>query len=325
MKKFQRLLGIFLVAAASAGLLAACGDDGGEAESCVADTDCAVGDICVDEICVQECAADADCLADEECVERPGGGESYCEFTGGNNGGDLCQDVTCDAGETCDPATGECVADQECQTNEDCPGDQICNAENMCETIQQNFFFSSIADASADNPQACDETDPGSDIYGVELTKVDSEGNTITGWAHVLFVGIVIDSNNQTQTGVVLDGNQPGLDVDECPEGGFSSDTVVSLGCGGEVLVEFVTGDDTNGDGIPDDRLQVEDGDTITVFEYGATCGGDTEDSWRVSICDASENEVLGGTCNGLVLGTDAQKGINSVTVDGLEALSGGS
>lgn len=309
MKKFQRWMGILLVAIAASSLVVACGDD--SESSCITDSDCATGDLCnfATETCAIACTDDATaCLDDEACVPRGADNEgSICVVTDVQPECSVDDDCDTAAGETCNVDTGVCEGGTvgECSTNEDCDvdGGEFCDTTtNTCEsTAVDTYFFAELVDASSGD-DACDAPDPGSDIFAIELSKADGSGPYQAFAINGDIKGG--DDNEQTDYLTVLDGTAPSL-TGTCTE----FDDTFSLGCGGNVSFYFVDENDT--------RVEIENGDTITPFEYGETCGGDALDSWTVNICsaDVTENDLAGSTtaCAGTSAGSGS--GISGVAI----------
>lgn len=279
----------------------ACGDPSlsGE-EECTFDTDCSAGYICDGEsgFCVQTCATSAECNADEVCQPR----------ASTPNG-----DKTCQADNT---STGECEDNEECNSNEVC-------VNNSCEPInepQDVYRYIQIQDTSSGNSSCNSKTenglfDAGSDIFSATLLN---SGGQVIGYA--LAIDYVQGTGNiDTADSSILDGGPRNLDSRTCPASdgtsGFRSDSVVSLGCGGHLLIGF-QGD--NGQ-----LVNITNGMQVEVGEYAPFCnknGGDTagSDRYVVNICldTASAANLSDDSCT-RQLGS-AAGGNNIVTVNGL-------
>jgi hypothetical protein len=323
MKTFQRLLGILLVAMASAGLFVACGGEEGQ-NDCIDSADCAADELCnlETEQCGFACTEDADCLEGEETCEAVGDGGSVCVATAagnngnnGNNGTTCADDSECtEPGEVCDLDTNTCGPEPSgCTDDSDCDqaaGEFCSTADNECVTGSEvNYQYARIQDDSngADLCADASDDDPGSDIYGVELKKTDDQGTVESYWAQWVNYDNIDDTthtNNLADPTGVIEG-QP-LDLTgACPES-FDSTTVVALGCEGSMLVEFV-----NSAG----EVQfIEDLDTITVYEWGSQCGSTGEqDQWTVSVCEEG-SDFNAAECKGEVPQTGGT-GLDDVTV----------
>jgi hypothetical protein len=306
MKTFQRLLGILLVTVASAGLMAACGETANN--DCITSEDCADGDVCnLDtETCGFSCTAgNGDCLDDEICDTDATSGDGGVCVIDGTTEPECTADADCDTanGETCN-ADGVCEGGDTpaCTENSDCDeaAGEFCNPAGECETPGADYPFALISDVSEDIPALCGNSDPGADIFAVELVK----GGT-SFWAQFESVaGIETAGNDEASPVGIIDGQPPGL-TDDCPES-FSGN-VVALGCGGSMVVSFIND--------AAETQFIEGGDTITVYEYGAQCnnGAADQDDWSVSICEAS-SDAASNECAGEVAVGDGT-GIASTTV----------
>lgn len=302
MKWLKHVLGLSMVAFACAGLMVACGDTSGD---CLTDDDCSSDQACEYDTgqCREVCEDDGDtCLDDEECVDREGEDddedvmicvedEDYCEEDEDCDGGELCNSDTNQCAVNCGDDADVCEDDQECVEREDDEG-SICVEEDEEEPF---YEYARVEDISATgSDEACenpDTNDPGSDLFGVELTK-DGESY----WATLTYEAIVNEDesgnpNEHTDADAILNGEAPELDDDECPAD-FSGN-VVSLGCGGQVIVEF---HDDEGENVI-----IEAGDEVTVHEWGEeTCGGHAEDAYELDICTSGQEEVENGDCAGI-------------------------
>lgn len=311
MKTLQKLLGILLVSTACSGLIVACGDSGDS--SCIGDDDCAAGELCdqTDDVCRFSCDTDDQCAADEVCDTTRTQSGGVCVVEGGTTP-ECTTDADCDTanGETCNTDTGMCEGGTtpECTTDEDCDtaNGETCNTDtNTCE-VATIYAFAQITDVSdTTNDALCGDSlnDPGSDLYGVELTSADG---TSSFWAQWVYDGINHSTELASPAGII-DGSAPAL-TNDCPDGSFA-DSVVALGCGGYLTVEFV---DDQGNAV-----DILPGDTITVYEYGSQCQAnpsDDQDEWSVSICELNEDDVLAGNCPGEVA-VGSGVGLSPVTV----------
>ena len=135
-------------------------------------------------------------------------------------------------------------------------------------------YIVQIADTSSGD-EACGVTDPGSDIAGVEL---QSETGDSLGWGEIVWDELGPEANDYADTGII-DGQPADVGADDCPSD-FNDTTVVALGCGGWILVEFK---DSAGQPV---GLDATAGQQIRVYEYGGVCStGSTDDTYDVSIC----------------------------------------
>ena len=280
----NKLKALGATASALIGLsILACGGglgNSGGGTPCTLDSDCSADQVCSqsDNVCQYTCVDDSECYLGEQCLPR-----------GGNAVGNTCQ-VSSDDNSTTNNTTTNNTTTVECTVNEDCiAGDLegVC-IDGVCDypTPDTTYNWILISDTSA-GAEACDNTDPGSDIMGVRL--LDEQGQLV-GWGSA--------GNDQQGTGedmnkypttVRLDGQPHGLTSLECPDGRLSelSPEPFSLGCGGWVLIEFY-----DSVGTP---VAITERSRIEVLEYGSNCGGSDADSYDVLLCTDSE-EARGGS-----------------------------
>lgn len=261
---------------------------------CTADADCGAGELCNFE--TEECAFECDpgvddmCVTGEVCAQRESASGAICVAgQNPNNDSGGCESVDdCPAGDVCE--AGFC--EEPCEPDV-CAEGYICNENTgICEEDtgpSGQYRFIKVTDTTTVTSM-CEVPDPGSDIMGVEVST-DSGAY----WARVISAdGIVTQGNDFTDAGWILDGRPPNL-VDGCPDAAFA-DSVVSLGCSGNVIVEFV-----DEDGTP---VFLSSGDHLTVYEFGAQCGGAYDDEWRAEVCTTtSESDIYAGNCQGRTLG----------------------
>lgn len=252
---------------------------------CTLDLDCAPGQVCSQDlnVCEETCVDDNDCALDEQCLPRRG-----------NAQGNTCQFPQSSNNPNPNTTTAECVENEDCIAG-DLEG--VC-LEGVCDypTPQTTYRWILISDTSA-GADACDNTDPGSDIMGVRL--LDDQGQLV-GWGSAGNDMLGEGADNKYPTSVRLDGQPNGLTAQECPEGRLSelSPEPFALGCGGWVLIEFVDS--------ASNPVNIELGSTIEVLEYGPNCGGSNADSYEVYLCtdsadarggsDASCTSAIGGS-----------------------------
>lgn len=295
MKELKRILGLCLVCLASAGLFAACGDDA--AETCESDADCATGEACLaDGTCALVCTSDAECPGSETCqvLEGDPEGRSVC-FTPAGGGG-CTTDANCAAGEAClddGSCALVCTSDAECASDETCQvleGDD--QGRSVCFTAPEteSYLFMEIQDATNPDTTECTTgSDPGSDVFAIDV--FDDTGAQVGYGAGVGLAQGVGAENNANTFYTVVDSETPAGFCDTPENNEFSADTVVSLGCGGSLFVEFLSIDD----GTP---LPVEPGWTVIVHEFGAQCTANaTDESQSVWLCPAdTSRDALTGT-----------------------------
>lgn len=241
---------------------------------CVFDDDCEATERCDPgtDRCAPTCADDTECGADQDCVQI-GGVDKICRPTIGcglEPGPDAyCSGETGVPNSTCDLATGDCE-----------------------QPTPDGSFIVGVSDVTVGD--GCDVFDPGSDIQGIELQ--DATGSSL-GWGDLVFDEVIRAGNAETNYSVV-DGTAPALDGDGCVD--EFSGNVLSLGCGGAIYARFL-----DGSGAP---IEIEDGQTIVVYEYGGICStGSIDDEYTLSTC-SNAAEVLNGnpaSCSN-VLGSGA-------------------
>ncbi len=148
----------------------ACGDDGGSSgrpdggSACTTADDCAEGEICVDDRCI-----DASCATDDDCGDARRVCDletSTCELREGF--ADECDaERPCEFGEFCSELLGRCfdnLAARDCVRRSDCPTNQICDrAVSKC-----------VPDPGCFGPEFCEEgevCDPVSRACEVDLAR----------------------------------------------------------------------------------------------------------------------------------------------------------
>jgi hypothetical protein len=260
-------------------------------EGCSADYECLTGQVCDRELgaCLDTCVNDNDCFRGEECVPRPGDASTR----------------VCRAKEPGDA----CVDNSECVNPEGIEG--VCVQGECDYPVEPSELYQwlMVLDESSGD-EACNQTDPGSDIMGV---RVLDENGQLLGWGDAGnnvqgFSGIEI---NRYETTARLDGTSNGFDGRSCPDAGSRLSELtpppLSLGCGGWVMLRFI---DATGN-----RVDITDGLRIEVLEYGPTCGGSNADSYSIYLCTDSVG-AQGGDDTSCTLGVGGvQGGFSSVEV----------
>ncbi len=213
---------------------------------------------------LEQCLLDTDCNTGEVCE------------------GELCQvscitAAECGVGEICVPrqdgAGAYCVVGMSGNNANPNNVNNVNNANNVDAT-----FIVQISDTTATD---CDSSDPGADLVYVSLEENDG---SILGFGSLIDDGTVGD-NNEFNLGINLDGTAPNS-LNICPD--FSAETVMSLGCGGFVTLEFL--DDTGS------RVGAVSGQQIHVFEFGSQCStGSTADEYDIYLCTDPSNTP--GSC----------------------------
>jgi hypothetical protein len=100
---------------------------------CTTTADCVGGDsggrICIAGLCTN-CTDNSQCLASEICIQAIPGLPGAC-FP--NLTGNVCDTVTCDTGDSCDPANGSCYpSNGSCAGDGDCRPGYTCNFLGLC-------------------------------------------------------------------------------------------------------------------------------------------------------------------------------------------------
>jgi len=166
-----------------------------------------------------------------------------------------------------------------CMDDQQCPGNAVCE-EGDC----RFYRFVQIKDVtrqeSSGADTACSEESSGADLFQLELR--DPFGQVL-GYAAATAGELNADAN--TKPDDVFDGVGHSLketdDGNLCPSGGFGPDSVVSLGCGGSLVVGFSDG--------AGNILNLATGQQLVVHEYGNQCcaRGCPEEYWEIRVCNA--------------------------------------
>ncbi len=273
MNSFKRFLAAALVSTAGFGLFVACGGNNGPAD-CLVDGDCGDGQACELQVCVDTCEADTDCLEGEVCEVGENTELSVCKAAA-NNG----------------------------ETNN---GEN--NGTNNGTTVPPTLYYVALVEDQSSGDEACanaSNADPGSDIYGALLE--DTTG-AVLGFGNAVWAEEPATDANDNQDLSILDG-APDTSKD-CP-GDFSSDTVYSTGCGGQLFFEFL-----DADGIPV-PLDATAGQQIRVLEYGVQCGGSDADEYRVAVCTDTAGAKEGNSASCTLGSCDGASGITTCDVSG--------
>lgn len=191
-------------------------------------------------------------------------------------------DGDCDQGQACE--VSECVpvcgSDADCGSAEVClPGltteRRVCQVTDDQDTVNVESRYALVRDST--DGAGCETTDPGSDLAFVVLEDLDGD---VAGWGRAVKAGLGEEANDFSSYDH-LDGDRPDWGADSCPE--FRDSTIVSLGCGGYVAIEFV---DENGEDV-----QARSGvQQIRLGEHGAQCDdGDDLDRYEVLLCPGAE------------------------------------
>ena len=327
--------------AGAAMFAAACGPT--EGGPCTFNDDCAVGQICDADTntCIDgqaSCTASSECTTEGEfCIPSPDNAinTSVCGVPADCNEVVDDKNAACGADEVC-TADG-CAAAADCSAEADpaafCAselglgeGESASCVEGVCVqdsamTSYRYVLISDISTEGCEDTNADGEYDPGSDIMYVELR--DANGETLA-WGSTEEYEQADDPNNDYNDSSIIDGMAPSLiadgsEDDGCPDAAdrFNAMTVVSLGCGGSLLVGF--------------DAPIYDDYVINVGEYAPICNQDTggsatgsTDKYEVKLCPATEEGTAATIAGCLVDGTDIHPntdgGIKQCTVTGAGA-----
>lgn len=254
--------------------------------------------------CVRDDSKDAPCSTRAECT-NPG---EYCLLNAGPKGFNACG-----VPRTCDEIiTGERkVFCEALEPNSTC--DPISPVRQGCKPPiappSGDYSWIQIKDLSSGD-EACNQTDPGSDIMGVRLLSNSGE---ILAWgsAGADMQGTSGDKDNRYSLTTRLDGEAHGFSNSSCP----APDTVLSelmpppysTGCGGWVLIMF------------EDEFQVpislETGMRIEVLEYGLMCGGKDNDLYTINLCTSTSGARQGDASSCKFALSAQQEGLSSVQI----------
>lgn len=203
-----------------------------------------------------------------------------------NNLGLCLEDLDCDAGQVCE--SEQCVIS--CTTSADCPASQICVPRNsrvpgsVCvednRPTTRSYDYLMIRDTTTG--ESCEFEDPGSDMVAITLNNAEA---SILGRfeAFDFQEGNAPNGNSYPDALQIFDGNLGEFGI-SCPES-FESAYVASMGCGGFMVGQFVSG------GVP---VAVEPDTEVYALEFGAECGGLSADTFEVLLCRDS-SAVSGG------------------------------
>ena len=252
---------------------------------CAFDDECPTDEVCSAEgACVVACFQDVECVGEARCLVREGGAPGrVCRLP---DGADTCASYV-DGSAFCSQQLGVPIEEALCEAG-------------VCEALAPTTILM-VRDVST-SELACNPTDPpyspGSDIAYLALANAQDE---LIGWARAVAV-----ARDESQTNVYtstdhLDGLPLSIDQDGCPEPdglgeSFRADSVVSLGCGGWLAVEFV--DDAGR------IIALESGMRVEVGEFNGVCDGEPgfgdEDQLVVSLCPgaASGQDDLSTLCS---------------------------
>lgn len=190
-------------------------------------------------------------------------------------------DGDADAGDTptMDASDTSSGGDVACMSDDMCPGNAVCeNGSCRAYTVVQIRDVTRRYSSSAQ--EACNDDASGADLFELELQGPFGKP---VGYAKTLRADLDAQTNTDAKT--VFDGSSNSLDQTPsgsyCPSGGFGPDSVLSLGCGGTMVVVFNDG--------AGNLLRLEGGQRLVVHEYGDQCcdSGCPEEYWEVRVCSA--------------------------------------
>lgn len=252
--------------------------------------------------------------ADGDVSESSPNDAADVDSSDGDDASDIGADSEVVDGDVSKPDGADTDADGGCRVDRECPGNAVCE-ENECRAYVVVQIRDVTRSRSSSFEEACEDDASGADLFELEL---QGPFGTARGYADVLKTNLTSSANTDAET--VFDGSSNSLKQSGealCPTGGFDSDSVLSLGCGGTMLVVFRGGDD--------EILFLGDGQQLVVHEYGEQCceGGCPDEYWEVRVCSADSLEMFQDaepdvngifpTCSTDVLGLDTAKGTATI------------
>ena len=241
------------------------------------------------DVCEPLCTDDENCSDGEECVVQRGEGASLstaCLRADTLQAfGDPCNDpaVRCGGGLLCVGPPDDRQCRKLCA-----PGGTPCPEAPVCFSRPDQAAVGACLPPAyvlvKDQTDACDSDDPrpGSDLVGVAL--LDPNGD-LKAWGRA----VQWQTAEPGEVPGVFNGISPAFrTTGDCPVN--TTDSVISLGCGGWVAVEFVDSETP---------LQIQPGDRVRVVELAGACSAESEnDVHTVALCPAGSRLALdaGGT-----------------------------
>jgi len=272
-------------------------------QECTFDSECSSDNtlLCdsLDGVCRTSCLTDDDCPIGELC------------FTRDNAEGFICApDVDAGMNNTTpnlNNTPSNNTSGAQCTDNEQCGVEEFCNPDGFCEAFASGPSLFAVQILDTTSGVGCDRNDPGSDFSAALLRR---NGNVL-GYASQINISLGPEDNDFSSAAGLFDGSPPGVDTQLCPES-FDDSTVVTVGCGGWLLVQFL--DDNR------EPIALQAGDEIQVGEYDPRCSGNRpEDSYDVFLCtDGSEPQTGSDNSCTRTLGTNLQ-GLTTVTINSLD------
>ena len=258
-------------------------------------------DPATDDACI--CTLDEDGTEVDDCIdnETDDGEACSCSTDPGPDNEPECGNDVCEEGETPDNCSADCeeggpvCGNDACEEGEDA---ESCAADCDDDGPISEARFVLLQD---DTPSVTEGT-PGSDVDAIGLIKGDGSGEF---FAQTLSAesDVSCEGNDACDTSALLDA--PDVVVGgECFGGGDVDTNLFTSLNQGFVIVGFSGGD--NGDQI------IENGDSIHVYEIGATeCGRFDDDPYSVSV-------GVSDTDTGAFVDLAVGEGSNIIPVEGL-------
>ena len=301
--------------------LAGCPEDNNTAgkapgEACDLAADCA-SNLCEANVCVASCTDLSACGAGEDCVATADAAANYCKAISD------CSAAT-DGAAYCTKQLGETGY---CDTTGAAP---TCTAGAPQVDVYKYVLIRDVTAGDADpaDVDECTEAqgDLGSDLFGIQL--LNNVGETLGNAKTIQFVKGAEPAgatNGFTDATGIFDGSPPetqNVDVDgsiyACPprtgdETRLKPENVVSLGCGGTLIVEFVDSASAT--------VELASGQELFISEFAPVCNrtpandATGSDKYDVYLCDANLDTTVGpDNCN-IALKSGVAGGYQNVTV----------
>ncbi|MFB6373711.1 MAG: hypothetical protein ABEN55_11530 [Bradymonadaceae bacterium] len=233
-------------------------------------------------------------------------GDAETGLDGGDadgQGGDIGDTTAGDA-----DAAGD-TSQPPCRSDGQCPGNAVCEMGD-CRFYRFVQIRDLTRDKSSQADTACGEDSAGSDLFQLELR---GPFGRVLGYGQATAAKLKATAN--TDAGNVFDGVANSLEDNDgalCPSGGFGADSVVSMGCGGAMVVGFFDG--------AGNIVNLATGQRLVVHEYGDQCCSQDcpEEYYQIRICNAqSPNKFQQGmvddqgnypTCDTAIVGSGSAR-----------------
>ena len=305
----KQLFGILLLVG-SVGFTAACGDDG-DADPCTTNQDCTSG-VCdkTNQVCLgKACTDSTDCAGEAAtpvCGAAPASVANEFPMICIAGGGDGLCDTQMDPTAFCEAElTGSFCIGMECKVPANCAEVPAANQAAFCtsqlgsagtcsagvcvsDTVPKVAKFVRIVDTTpgCGPSETNGASDAGSDISIVELLR----GGSVVGSAQFPGAGAYMPGGNSpgyTNATGVFDGmpeavGERGCPMEDADQKYFRQDTVVSLGCGGSIVLGFA---------MSGTEVNLANNDEVRVVELGKYCetvnavDNYGTDRYRVDLC----------------------------------------